>query len=181
MFWDFYVSLIFKSLAPKFKPHNKNTGKQQTSNTLKPRNSIKSFQSQKHIHPLSPPISTVSHDKYTHRKNSNINPTTTHNLKSNQPRIWKPKKIQLLPPRDWTVNRNVEKQRISWLKHHSWNVRMIKHQTYRKKSLRKLQHATENVQAELEYRNIVQSGLSLDNPDPLCKRDNLCNYTHSIK
>ena len=44
---------------------------------------------------------------------------------------------------------------------------MIKHQTYRKKSLRKLQHATENVQAELEYRNIVQSVLSNDNPDPL--------------
>ena len=42
---------------------------------------------------------------------------------------------------------------------------MIKHQTYKKKTLRKLQHATENVQAELEYRNIVQSGLSNDNPD----------------
>ena len=39
---------------------------------------------------------------------------------------------------------------------------MIRHQVYRKKSLKKLQHATENVQAELEYRNIVQIDLGAD-------------------
>ena len=44
---------------------------------------------------------------------------------------------------------------------------MIRHQVYRKKSLKKLQHATENVQAELEYRNIMQIDLGTDNPDPL--------------
>ena len=44
---------------------------------------------------------------------------------------------------------------------------MIRHQVYRKKSLPKFQHATENVRAELEYRNIIQIDLAADNPDPL--------------
>ena len=115
------------------------------------KNTVKSVRFQQPIHPHTSiyPTSSYHFDRNTHHKNSSIN-QTTFNSKLNQPRIWKPKKIQLLPPRDWNINRNIDKYRINWLKHHAWNVKMIRHQVYRKKSLKKLQHVTENVQAELE-------------------------------